>query len=240
MTSPSEHENLEGFPSLSNTITVTSPRLYTDRNVQHLCSENNKIYGLLARGGVPSKLNTATLDIGNLKGKYGENAIGSLFNILALEHPDLYVFHSVAAPANKPGETDHIILYRNKLILIETKTYSNFRVFKINKQGELRGRKMGERNTLRVLDNNNLIEKVARYESIFPEYNVHAVTAITRSNVETTSENGKYKVASLTNILQNLEYHMNQAVPVSQDLNTESIFYLASNCLNSDYVKYES
>ncbi len=200
--------------------------------MHHLCAENNKIYGLLARGGVPGTINTATLDIGNLKGKYGESVIGSIFNILALEHPELYVFHSVAAPHNKPGETDHIILYRNKLILIETKTYSNYRVFKVSKQGDLKGRKIGERNTLRSLDNNNLIEKVAMYEALFPEYAVHAITAITRSNVETSSENGKYKVASLANLLQNIEYHMAHAQAVTSELNKESIQYLASNCLN--------
>lgn len=200
-----------------------------------LCGENNKIYGLLARGGAPVTLNTATIDTGNLKGYYGENAIGSIFNILALEHPDFYVFHSVAAPFNKPGETDHIILYRNKLILVETKTYSNYKVFKINKEGDLRGRKIGERKTLRVLDNNNLIEKVSLYESIFPEYVVHAITAITRSDVETTSENGKYKVASLANIFQNIGYHMVNAQPVHSKLNSESIQYLATQCVNQNF-----
>jgi hypothetical protein len=205
--------------------------LYAGKKLAQLCSANNKIYGLLARG-VPATINTASIDIGNLKGKYGENVIGSMLNILALENDDLYVFHSVLAPHNKPGETDHLILFQNKLILIETKTYSNFAVFKINKEGDLRGRKVGENNTLRMLENNNLIEKVKDYEMLFPEYSVHAITAVTRSDVKTTSENGKYKVASLTNILQNIEYHMDMAKPVDEELNEESIHYLASNCLS--------
>lgn len=181
---------------------------------------------------MPATINTSTIDIGNLKGKYGESVIGSMLNILALEDDDFFVFHSISAPYNKPGETDHILLYKNKLILIETKTYNNFKIFKINKEGELRGRKIGEPNTLRKLDNNNLIEKVHMYEGLFPEYDVHAITAITRAGVETTSENGKYKVASLANLLQSLDYHVNQAKPVSEDLNMESIRYLASHCLS--------
>lgn len=187
---------------------------------------------MLARG-IPTTINTATIDVGNLKGKYGETVIGSVLNILALENPELYVFHSVAAPRNIIGETDHIVLYKNKLILIETKTYSNFRVFKINREGDLRGRKVGERNTLRKLDNNNLIQKVKEYEKLFPEYSVHAITAVTRSDVETMSENGKYKVASLSTILQNVDYHMKMAESTEKFLNDESINYLASNCLNS-------
>jgi hypothetical protein len=205
--------------------------LYGGKKLAQLCFSNNKIYGLLARG-VPATINTASLDIGNLKGKYGENVIGSMLNILALENDELYVFHSISAPNNKPGETDHVILYKNKLILIETKTYSNFKAFKINKEGDLRGRKVGENNTLRMLENNNLIEKVKDYEMLFPEYSVHAITAITRSNVQTTSENGKYKVASLANILQNIEYHMEKALDVDDELNKESIHYLASHCLS--------
>lgn len=186
---------------------------------------------MLARG-VPADVNTSTIDVGNLKGKYGESVIGSMLNILALENPAFYVFHSIASPYHVMGETDHIVLFHNKLILIETKTYGNFKTFKISKEGDLRGRKNGERNTLRKLDNNNLIQKVKEYEKLFPEYSVHAITAVTRSDVQTTSENGKYKVASLATILQNIAYHMDMAEPTSKELNDESIGWIASFCLS--------
>lgn len=213
-------------------VVKTEPSfLYTERELTKLCMSGNKIYGLLARG-IPANIDTGSLDIGNLKGKYGESVIGSLLNILALEDEDLYVFHSVATHSNKPGETDHIIIYKNKLILIETKTYHNFKTFKINREGELRGRKIDQPQTLRKLNNNNLIDKVSLYQRLFPEYKVHAITAITRAGVETFSENGKYKVASLDNLLQNLDYHISQAEPVSVDLNEESVRFIASRCLN--------
>jgi len=217
---------------LSNTAVRNSPSfLYSERALSKLCISGNKIYGLLARG-IPANINTSSIDIGNLKGQYGESVIGSLLNILALEDKDFYVFHSVAVHSNKPGETDHVILYKNKLILIETKTYNNFKTFKINKEGELRGRKIDQPQTLRKLDNNNLIDKVNLYQKLFPEYRVHAITAITRAGVETMSENGKYKVASLDNLLQSLDYHITQAVEVSEDLNEESVRFIASRCLN--------
>jgi len=155
-----------------------------------------------------------------------------MLNILALEKEDLYVFHSIANPNNQIGETDHIVLYKNKLILLETKTYNNFKVFKINKEGDLRGRKIDQPKSLRKLDNNNLIEKVEIYASLFPEFSVHAITAITRAGVETYSENGKYKVASLDNLLQNIDYHINQALEIEPEITEESIFALASFCLN--------
>lgn len=205
--------------------------LYSERNLAKLCSAKNKIFGLLARG-IPTTINTSATDIGNLKGKYGESVIGSMLNILALEDPNYYVFHSVSAPNGVKGETDHILLYKNKVILVETKTYNNFKAFKINKEGELKGRKIDKPNSLRKLDNNNLIEKVDLYQSLFPEYKVHAITAITRAGVQTTSENGKYKVASLSNLFQSLEYHASQATDVDEELSLESIKFLASRCLS--------
>ena len=207
------------------------PVLYSEKMLNKLCLSNNRIFGLLARG-MPSTINTSTIDIGNLKGKYGESVIGSMLNILALEKDDLYVFHSVATPAIKMGETDHIVLYQNKLILIETKTYNNFKAFKINKQGELRGRKIDQPKSLKKLDNNNLIEKVDIYSSLLPGFSVHAITAITRAGVETYSENGKYKVASLENLLTNVEYHVNNATAIDREAILETKRLLAAFCLN--------
>jgi hypothetical protein len=181
---------------------------------------------------MPTTIDTSTIDIGNLKGQYGESVIGSMLNILALEKNELYVFHSVANANGKIGETDHVVLYHNKIILIETKTYNNFKVFKINKQGELKGRKIDQPKSLRKLDNNNLIEKVDLYSQMFPDYSVHAITAITRAGIETYSENGKYKVASLDNLLTNIEYHLNQANDISENLNKNTVYRLAAFCLN--------
>lgn len=205
--------------------------------MKKLCTDNNKIYGVLARG-MPQEINTTSTNIGMLKGKYGESVIGSMFNILALEDLDFYVFHSCAIPKNMRGETDHIILYKNKIILVETKTYSAFTSIKVNKAGELRGRPKKDKNVYRKLDSNNLIEKVKLYEKLFPEYAVHAVTVVTRSGVKTTSENGKYKVASLDNFLSSLEYHKEQATEVTELLHQETLHYLALHCLNNDNQKY--
>ncbi len=208
------------------------PVLYSVKQLTRLCLNNNKIFGLLARG-VPANVNTGTLDIGNLKGKYGESVIGSLLNVMALEDENFYVFHAVANPiTNRMGETDHVVLYKNKLILIETKTYNGFKSFKVNKQGELRGRRIDQPKSLRKLDNNNLIEKVELFSKLVPEgFTVHAITAIIRSGVETISENGKYKVASLENLTQNIDYHVRQAVNVEDESTLEMKKLLASYCL---------
>lgn len=205
--------------------------------VNKLCLQGNKIFGLLARG-IPASVNTETIEIGNLKGKYGESIVGSMLNLLALEISDLYIFHSVATPYGKIGETDHIILYKNKLILIETKTYNGFKSFRVNKEGELRGRKINQPKSLKKLDNNNLITKVDLYAGLMPAgYTVHAITAVTRTGVETISENGKYKVASLETLINNIQYHIDNATEVEAEEQLEVKKILASYCLNNSSLK---
>jgi hypothetical protein len=208
------------------------PVLYSAKMINKLCLSGNKIFGLLARG-IPASVNTGTIEIGNLKGKYGETIVGSMLNLIALEKPDLYVFHSVATPYGKIGETDHIILFKNKLILIETKTYNGFKSFRVNKQGELKGKKLDQPKSLKRLDNNNLITKVDLFAKLVPrEYTVHAITAVTRAGVETYSENGKYKVASLENLVSNIEYHEQNAIDVDPEEALEVRRLLAAYCLN--------
>lgn len=210
----------------------TIPVLYTVKMLNKLCLSKNKIYGLLARG-IPASVNTGAIELGNLKGKYGESIVGSILNLLALESPDFYVFHSVATPTGKIGETDHIILYQNKLILIETKTYNGYKSFRVNKEGQLKGKKIDQPKSLKKLDNNNLIQKVEQYKSLLPAgYTVHAITAITRTGIETYSENGKYKVASLETLTGNIEYHTSKATPTDIAENLEIRKLLASYCLN--------
>lgn len=202
-----------------------------DSLLADLCAAGNRIYGSLARG-VPQQVNTSLLDLPTLKGQYGESAIGSLLNILALETDQLFVFHSLANPqgANR-GETDHVVLYRNKLILLETKTYRGYNVIKVNREGELRGRRPDKPGQLKKLDNNNLIQKVRTYERFYPMLSVHAITALTRADVQTSSENGKYKVASLTNLFHNVGYHIDQAEPIARPITQQVVYDLATRCL---------
>lgn len=203
---------------------------YDENTINKLIRADNKIYGLLGRS-VPPTVNTAAEDIANLKGKYGENIIGSLLNILALEYDDMYVFHSVSTPGNVRGETDHILLYKNKLILVETKTYNNFKAFRIDKEGHLSGVPSHNPKLLRKLDNNNLIQKTMQYQHFFQNFQPHAITAVARAGVQTTSENGKYKVASLDTLIHNLNYHQAQAKPISVEETENAVRFLARTCL---------
>lgn len=215
---------------MTQNATLQANFFYDEKTINKLIRADNKIYGLLGRS-VPPTVNTASEDVANLKGKYGENIIGSLLNILALEYDDMYVFHSVSTPGNFRGETDHILLYQNKLILVETKTYNNFKAFRIDKEGDLKGVPLHNPKLLRRLDNNNLIQKTREYQRAFPNLQPHAITAVARAGVQTTSENGKYKVASLDTLIQNLNYHQAQAKPVPEEEKISTIHFLASTCL---------
>lgn len=232
MSPPSSQERVRSLTEMAAAVKPAKGFLYQeDHHLAALCAANNRIFGSLARG-VPLEVDTSMYDLPTLKGKYGESAIGSLLNILALETSDLFIFHGVANPKGASrGETDHVMLYRDKLILLETKTYRGYDSVKVSKEGDLRGRRPDKPGSLRKLDNNNLIQKVRTYEHQYPMLSVHAITALTRADVKTASENGKYKVASLTNLLMNVEYHIEQAKQVEQQVTKQVVWELASRCL---------
>lgn len=125
----------------------------------------------------------------------GMNEINTALKINALInlHEDIYVFHSVSIK-NADGETDHVIVYHDKIILLETKTHSGHHGFRISSNGRLYGRK-GSKEFL--VDDNHLFYKAERLQKRFPKHTVEAVIVISQRNVMTRSVHPIYHVASL-------------------------------------------
>jgi hypothetical protein len=125
----------------------------------------------------------------------GMNEINTALKINALINMDenVYVFHSVSI-YNADGETDHVIVYHNKIILLETKTHSGHHGFRISNNGRLYGRK-GSKEFL--VDDNHLFYKAENLQKRFPKHKVEAVIVISQRNIQTRSVNPTYHVASL-------------------------------------------
>lgn len=154
-----------------------------------LSKEEKRIYGTPAPYMGINKV--VSSEVGGL------NEINTALKINALTstYEEVYVFHSVSIK-NSDGETDHVIVYRNKIILLETKTHSGHHGFRISASGRLYGRK-GSKEFL--VDDNHLYSKMEHIQKRFPKYNVEGVIVISQRNVPTRSVNPKYYVVSLDN-----------------------------------------
>lgn len=180
-------------------------RYYTGAEIAQLRLANNKIYGAPA-----ASLNKHTPNLNNVRGYFGESIIGAILNLVTVETPGAYVCHSVAFKDNKSGETDHVLVYKDRIILIETKSFSGYTSYRVNKEGILTA-SQGAGKGFRKVDDSNVFRKVAYYQELFPNRKVQAILAITRDQVKTWSENGIYKVSSLDNTMQLLRTIMAEA-----------------------------
>ena len=185
-------------------------RYYTSHELVQLRLANNKIYGCPA-----ASLNNHTANLNNVKGYYGEQIIGAILSLLVVETPGAYVCHSVAFKDNRSGETDHVLIYKDRIILIETKSYSGYNSYRVNKEGVLTASN-GKVKGFRRIDDSNVFSKVAYYQEMFPNRKVQAILAITRDEVKTWSENGVYKVSSLDNTMQLIRQIMAEAEDIKE------------------------
>ncbi len=72
-----------------------------------------------------------------IAGKEGENATGKVLAELSETQPELFVFHSLRWPESN-GDTDHAIVYKNLVIIIDTKRWKGSRKYSITLNGEIK------------------------------------------------------------------------------------------------------
>lgn len=83
--------------------------------------------------GIDGMRNTGVITAG----KEGEIATGKLLAELANEIDGLYVFHSLRWPESN-GDTDHIIVFKDLAIVIDTKRWKGSRKYSITAKGEIK------------------------------------------------------------------------------------------------------
>lgn len=159
-------------------------KLYSKRDVIELQKKGRQIFGSPEPMFHPRDRNIG--DKSNLRGLIAEHAVASVLNLVSLEEENFFVFHSVGLE-NEAGETDHIIVYENKIFIIETKNSAALEKLVLTKAGKA----VGHNGSTRVkMSNNNLSEKVKKYAQQFPEhdvkglYIVHHSTKAIRSNLK--------------------------------------------------------
>lgn len=200
-------------------------RYYTGSDLAELRLADNKIFGSPGAGTTSS----SEQNVNNFKGSFGEAIIGNILNLIAIETPGLYVCHSIGMPDGRQGETDHVLIYRDKVILVETKAFSGYTAYSVNKEGCLKASK-GNTRKIRINDN-HAFEKVAYYQKFFTNRKVQAVLAVTRDQIKTYSENSTYRVASLDNIMSVIREEIGEAEPIKEPA-WPAIKFFASLCIS--------
>lgn len=165
-----------------------------------------------------------------LKGLIGEHAVMGLLNLISFSIQDAYVFHSVGISNELDGETDHIVFYGNKLLIIETKNYSNFTSIFINREGRAQGKKHGK---IVDISDNGLIKKTKFYQDRFPHLQVEAVIVVTQSGLKMGSEYSGYFIVGIEKAYAFFEAKLAAACKLEED-NWPTVKYFANLCIRNE------
>lgn len=187
-------------------------KLYTNGEIASFRAEPPRIYGEPASYA----FNELSKDLSNQRGNFGEMIIGNILNLIACETEGFYVFHSIGLPLELAGETDHVVVYKNKIILIETKAFSGYRSLRTSESGSLKGTKHGSNKVWKV-DDNHLYQKIDLYQKRFDNRNVTGILATARDGIETTSANSVYRVASMDNFFSMIRNEISTARDIKED-----------------------
>lgn len=174
-------------------------KLYSLTQLSDLFTAGNKVFGM-SKSYPPASKQMPLID--KLRGDAGEQIISGILNLNAIETEDMFVCHSVGTHDDSNGETDHIVIYRNQIIVIETKAFAGYTSVRINDKGVAVGAR-GDAE-FRVSDN-KLDDKVKLYQKRFPARHVSGLLVLARSNVETKTMRTNYDAASLSNLQDKLD-----------------------------------
>lgn len=117
----------------------------------------------------------------------GEKQTASLLDRLARENKDLFVFHSLSWPESA-GDTDHVLLYGNLLLIIDSKRWKSARKYSIKPNGTImRGTVPFESGRVKI----GSAVKVWRKK--FPSLNVYGIVTIAQEKVYVTRDSNWYK-----------------------------------------------
>lgn len=112
---------------------------------EYMYSDKDEIKSLIQRGkktlGNPAASLSWGID-GNRMipaleyGKEGEKQTAKILDKMAEEIPEMFVFHSLAWPGSN-GDTDHIVVYGNMVIVIDSKRWKAVRKYSVTANGAI-------------------------------------------------------------------------------------------------------
>lgn len=201
-------------------------KLYSAKQVSDLFQAGNRVFG------VSKTYPTAIRDIPNvdkLRGDTGEQIISGLLNLNSIDNEELFVCHSIGTHDDSQGETDHVVIYKNKIIVVETKTYNGYNKISISKDGIATG--MRGDIEFKIPDN-KMANKIKTYQKRFPNRRVEGLLSVARYGISTTTNSDNYDVASLQDFQTKLERILSTARPIKEDA-WPAVKFFASLCIRS-------
>lgn len=116
----------------------------------------------------------------------GEKQTASTLKSIAENNPGMFIFHSLSWPESS-GDTDHVVIYGNNLIVIDSKRWKKARKYSVTASGTiLRGTVPFDSGKVKVR------YAVNHWKKLFPEMKVTGVVTIAQEKVFVSRDRNWY------------------------------------------------
>lgn len=176
--------NLPPVPKKDKSLTKPKP-LYTKETFQQDFNKGNKVFGIAGA--------SLTWGINGVKGASsmiginGENETAELLKQLTEEINGIYIFNSIMWP-NSKGDTDHVLVYKNRVIIIDSKRWKSVRKYAISASGfVLRGTVPFPEGKVKMLHALN------KWRAALPNFKISGIVCIAQEKVFVTRDRNWYR-----------------------------------------------
>lgn len=184
-TANSDGENDEDFDFES--LPFKPDYMYSDRaTVKEELREGKKIFGTAAASlswGIDGNRMIPALTAG----KEGENQTANTLRDLVEKTKGMYLFHSLSWPESN-GDTDHILVYGNTILIIDSKRWKGARKYSVTAGGEIK------RGTVAFPEGKVKIRYALNgWRKMFPNHKVLGIVTIAQEKVFVVRDQNWYK-----------------------------------------------
>lgn len=203
-------------------------KLYSKREIVELQRQGRRIFGAPQPMFHPRSKNIG--EESNLRGLIAEHVVASILNLVSLENSNFYAFHSVGL-ADEAGETDHIVLFENKIFVLETKNSATLTSLTLTKQGKAVG--VNGKNRVKM-NSNSLDYKVKKYSELFPEHVVKGLYIVHHTTKTTKSYLDNCEVIRVSRLFDRIVDITDSKTKIVD--NTDVVRYFAGLCIRNELI----
>jgi hypothetical protein len=198
--------------------------LYTKEKFDEEFKKGRIIYG------VPGASLTWGIDgvkgISGEIGKSGEESTAKVLDEYAKNHKGVYVFHSIMLPESN-GDTDHILVYKDKIIIIDSKRWKSVRKYGVSASGHvLRGTVAFPEGKVKTLF------AIQKWKKVLTKSGVTGIVCIAQEKIFVVRDRNWYRapfrLVEIEKLVEQLDYTLQHDPNNTQEDNYAVLSFLAT------------
>lgn len=204
------------------TETVKPKPLFNKEKFSEAFKKGKKVFGI--PGAALTWGINGVKGMSSIIGINGEEQTAKALEEYAKKHEGVYVFHSLMWPQSN-GDTDHVLVYKNNIIIIDSKRWKSVRKYSISASGfVMRGTVPFPEGKVKTL------YAVNKWRDALPNFKISAIVCIAQEKIFVQKDRNWYRapfrLVSIEKLEEQLDFELKNVSPEIPD-NYALLQYLA-------------